>query len=60
MDDSIVKSKKEADHIRDLQKTFATLRQYGMKLNPKKSVFEVKSGKFLGFLVSERGIDANL
>lgn len=30
-----------------------------MKLNPKKCVFRVKSGKFLGFLVSERGIDAN-
>lgn len=30
-----------------------------MKLNPKKCVFGVKSGKLLGFLVSERGIDAN-
>ncbi|XP_056691831.1 uncharacterized protein [Spinacia oleracea] len=59
VDDSIVKSKKEADHIEDLKETFATLRQFGMKLNPKKCVFGVKSGKFLGFLVSERGIDAN-
>ncbi|XP_056694872.1 uncharacterized protein [Spinacia oleracea] len=59
VDDSIVKSKKEVDHIGDLKETFATLRQFGMKLNPKKCVFGVKSGKFLGFLVSERGIDAN-
>ncbi|XP_056692047.1 uncharacterized protein [Spinacia oleracea] len=60
VDDSIVKSKKGSDHVEDLRETFATLRRYGIKLNPKKCVFGVKSGKFLGFLVSERGIDANL
>nr|XP_021860959.1 uncharacterized protein LOC110799981 [Spinacia oleracea] len=59
VDDSIVKSKLETDHLDDLRETFETLRRYQMKLNPKKCVFGVKSGKFLGFLVSERGIDAN-
>ncbi|XP_021851068.2 uncharacterized protein [Spinacia oleracea] len=59
VDDSIVKSRQEKDHVADLRETFETLRKYMMKLNPKKCVFGVRSGKFLGFLVSERGIDAN-
>ncbi|XP_056687296.1 uncharacterized protein [Spinacia oleracea] len=59
VDDSIVKSIKEEDHIKDLAETFGNLRKYKMKLNPKKCVFGVKSAKFLGFMVSERGIDAN-
>ncbi|XP_056696908.1 uncharacterized protein [Spinacia oleracea] len=59
VDDSIVKSIKEEDHVKDLAETFGNLRKYSMKLNPKKCVFGVKSGKFLGFMVSERGIDAN-
>ena len=59
VDDSIVKSKKSEDHVKDLAETFATLRKHQMKLNPKKCVFGVKSGKFLGFMVSKRGIDAN-
>ncbi|XP_021732042.1 uncharacterized protein LOC110698832 [Chenopodium quinoa] len=60
VDDSIVKSIDEKDHFTDLAETFATLRKHNMKLNPKKCVFGVKSGKFLGFMVSKRGIDANL
>ncbi|XP_056691635.1 uncharacterized protein [Spinacia oleracea] len=59
VDDSIVKSRLESGHVDDPRETFETLRHYQMKLNPKKCVFGVKSGKFLGFLVSERGIDAN-
>ena len=43
----------------NLQETFDTLRQYNMKLNPSKCAFRVSSGKFLGFLVSQRGIEAN-
>ena len=43
----------------DLRETFATLKQYQMKLNPSKCVFGVVSGKFLGFMVSQRGIEAN-
>lgn len=59
VDDSIVKSVRAEDHVKDLEETFSNLRKHNVKLNPKKCVFGVRSGKFLGFLVSERGIDAN-
>ena len=60
MDDMLVKSKKDKDHLADLKETFQTLRRYNMKLNPAKCVFGVSSGKFLSFMVSQRGIEANL
>ena len=56
----LVKSKDEGEHLDDLQETFDTLRQYNMKLNPSKCAFGVSSRKFLGFMVSHRGIEANL
>ena len=59
VDDMLVKSRKEKDHLDDLKETFNTLRQYHMKLNPSKCAFGVSSGKFLGFIVSQRGIEAN-
>ena len=59
VDDSIVKSKTEKEMVIDLQETFDNMRKYKMRLNPKKCVFGIKSGKFLGYLVSQRGIDAN-
>ena len=59
VDDSIVKSKTKEEMIIDLQETFGNMRKYKMKLNPKKCVFRIRSGKFLGYLVSQRGIDAN-
>ena len=59
VDDMLVKSKEESAHLDDLQETFATFRQYQMKLNPSKCTFEVASGKFLGFMVSQKGIEAN-
>ena len=52
MDDMLVKSKEEQTHLDNLRETFATLRQYQMKLNPSKCAFGVASGKFLGFMVS--------
>ena len=55
----LVKSQDEEIHLDDLQETFDTLRQYNMKLNPSKCAFGVLSGKFLGFMVSHRGIEAN-
>ena len=55
----LVKSKEEEDHLNDLRETFNTFRQYNMKLNPSKCAFGVSSGKFLGFMVSQRGIEAN-
>ena len=60
VDDMLVKSKEEEDHLDDPKETFNTLRHYRMKLNPSKCAFWVSSGKFLGFMVSQRGIDANL
>ena len=59
VDDMLVKSKEELAHLDDLRETFATLKQYQMKLSPSKCVFGVASGKFLGFMVSQRGIEAN-
>jgi hypothetical protein len=59
IDDMLVKMKDEANHLDDLEETFKTLCQYRMKLNPSKCVFGVSSGKFLGFMVSKRGIEAN-
>jgi hypothetical protein len=59
VDDIIVKSTKQENHIANLQETFANFRQAGLKLNPEKCVFGVKKGKFLGCLVSMKGIEAN-
>ena len=59
VDDMLVKSKEELAHLDDLRETFTTLKQYQMKLNPSKCAFRVASGKFLGFMVSQRGIEAN-
>ena len=59
MDDMLVKSLDKEKHLDDLQETFDTLRRHNIKLNPSKCAFEVSSGKFLGFLVSQRGIEAN-
>ena len=53
------KSKEELAHLDNLREMFATLKQYQMKLNPSKCVFGVASGKFLGFMVSQRGIEVN-
>jgi hypothetical protein len=55
----LVRSIQATEHIADLEETFHTLRKHQMKLNPTKCAFGVSSGKFLGFLVSHRGIEAN-
>ena len=60
VDDMLVKSRREDDHLEDLKETFDILRSYNMKLNPSKCAFEVTAGNFLGFMVSQRGIEANL
>ncbi|KAL0453484.1 UNVERIFIED_CONTAM: hypothetical protein Slati_1326500 [Sesamum latifolium] len=59
VDDMLVKSKKTPDHIRDLEETFSVLRKYKLKLNPEKCAFGVRGGWFLGFMVTQRGIEAN-
>ena len=59
IDDILVKSIDEVDHLDDLEETFDTLHKYKMKLNLAKCVFVVALGKFLGFMVSQWGIEAN-
>ena len=55
IDDMLFKSKERPDHTKHLQETFELLRSNGMKLNPLKSAFGVNLGKFLGFMVTQRG-----
>ena len=59
VDDMLIKSKEVKTHLEDLQETFDALRRYRMKLSPAKCVFGVSSGKFLSFMVSQQGIEAN-
>ena len=59
INDMLVKSKQRPDHAAHLQQTFDLLREYGMKLNPLKCAFAVSAGRFLGFMVTQRGIEAN-
>ncbi|KAL2228606.1 UNVERIFIED_CONTAM: Retrovirus-related Pol polyprotein from transposon 17.6 [Sesamum indicum] len=59
VDDTLVKSSRSQDHIVYLEQTFATLRKFRMKLNSMKCTFGVTGEKFLGYLVSERGIEMN-
>ena len=59
VDDMLVKSLDEGKYLDDLQETLNTFRRYNIKLNPSKCTFGVASGKFLGFMVSHKGIEAN-
>jgi hypothetical protein len=59
VDDMLVKSLTTGGHVADLAEAFENLRRYQMKLNPQKCAFGVDSRKFLGFMVSHRGIEAN-
>ncbi|XP_040996080.1 uncharacterized protein LOC121242255 [Juglans microcarpa x Juglans regia] len=59
VNDLLVKSKELAQHLANLIESFIVLHKYKMKLHPAKCAFRVNSGKFLGFIVLERGIEAN-
>ncbi|GFY88915.1 hypothetical protein Acr_06g0008550 [Actinidia rufa] len=59
IDDMLVKSLRSSDHIAHLEEAFGILRHHRMMLNPSKCIFGVSSGKFLGFLVTKRGIKVN-
>jgi hypothetical protein len=59
VDDIVVKSVQRRDHISDLAETFANLRAANLKFNPEKCVFGIHKGKFLGCLISTKGIEAN-
>nr|KYP66421.1 Transposon Ty3-G Gag-Pol polyprotein [Cajanus cajan] len=59
VDDMVVNSSDISAHARDLTDIFQALRRHQMRLNPEKCVFGVLGGKFLGFMLSSRGIEAN-
>jgi len=50
---------KGGQHVTNLEELFAIIAGYNLKFNPIKCVFGVQAGKFLGFLLTERGIEAN-
>lgn len=60
IDDMLVKSKSKGHHLKVLSNTFETLDHYRMKLNESKFSFGIQLGKFLGYLVTKRGIEATL
>jgi hypothetical protein len=60
IDDVVITTRKEESLISDLQETFDNLNRYKLKLNPTKCSFGISAGQLLGFLVSARGIEANL
>ena len=59
IDDMLVKSTTAELHIAHLAEAFQILKGYNMKLNPAKCAFGVSAVKFLGFIVNNRGIEAN-
>ena len=59
IDDMLVKSKERPDHTTHLQQAFDLLRAYDMRLNPTKCAFGVSASRFLGFIMTQRGIEAN-
>ena len=59
IDDMLIKSKERPDPATHLQQVFDLLKTYGMKLNPAKCAFGVSAGRFLGFMMTQRGIEAN-
>ena len=56
----VVKSKMVSEHLGDLRVIFQILRKYKLRLNASKCSFGVGSGKFLGYMVTYRGIEVNL
>ncbi|CAL8131191.1 unnamed protein product [Prunus armeniaca] len=59
IDDMLVKSRTVDQHLHNLSLMFDVLKKYNMRLNPNKCAFGVSSGKFLGFMISQQGIEAN-
>ena len=59
IDDMIVKSKLVSKHVGDLISIFEILREHKLRLNASKYFFGVGSRKFLGYMVTHRGIEVN-
>ncbi|XP_025679621.1 uncharacterized protein [Arachis hypogaea] len=60
VDDMLVQIKDETSLLTDPSQVFGTIRKHGMRLNPTKCTFAVQAGKFLGFMLTQKGIEANL
>ena len=56
LDDIIVYSNIDEDHLKHLRKVFEKCRRFGLSLNPKKTIFGLQEGKLLGHIISEKGI----
>ncbi|MCH79701.1 hypothetical protein A2U01_0000455, partial [Trifolium medium] len=59
IDDVVVKSKAKIDHLTHLRMAFERMRSYNLKMNPMKCAFSVSAGKFLGFLIQEKGVEVD-
>ena len=59
VDDMVVTSQQKERHVVELEELFTTIAKYRLKLNPEKCVFGVEEGKFLGFFLTGRRIEAN-
>ena len=59
IDDIMVKIKTRSEQARHLEETFRLMKAYNMKLNPAKCIFGVSAGKFMGFMVTQKGIKVN-
>ena len=59
IDDMVVKSKVESEHIKDLGNIFRILRSHKLRLNAFKCSFGVGSGKFLGYIITYLGVEVN-
>ena len=59
IDDIVIKSKAESEHVSDLGNIFDILRKHKLRLNASKCSFGVGSGKFLGYMVTHRRIEVN-
>jgi len=58
IDDLVVKTPEDAIHTTDLGEIFQQVKKFNMRLNPAKCTFGVQAGKFLGFLLTSRRIEA--
>ena len=59
INDMVVKSKVVSEHVGDLTSIFGILRKHKLRLNASKCSFGVNSGKFLGYMVTHKGIEVN-
>ena len=59
IDDMVVKSKVKSEHVNDIRNIFEILRKHKLRLNASKCSFGIRFGKFLGFMVTHRGIEVD-